>query len=99
MATPPASVAFWISTIENFPFLRICENRKAPMQEPQSESTVFTITRCCEMGSARAPLKLGQNIHRNKVPTIANVSEILLDPFRSWPEIVVDIFLPKTHAA
>jgi len=41
------------------------------MQEAVKDRTVFTITRCYEFPSARAPLKDGQNIQRKSVPIIA----------------------------
>lgn len=41
-----------------------------------SAKYVFRIARSCSAPSNRAELKLGQNIHRNSVPTIANMSEV-----------------------
>lgn len=37
------------------------------------------------MPSSRAELKLGQNIHRNSVPTMANMSDVY-EAFSSFPE-------------
>ena len=43
-----------------------------------NEKYVFRIALCCgSPAAAAAELKLGQNIHRNTVPTRENMSEVL----------------------
>lgn len=45
-----------------------------------NDKYVFKIARCCcATSSSIAELKLGQNIHKNIVPTIANKSDIYVD--------------------
>lgn len=46
-----------------------------------NDKYVFIIARCCCSGaSSRAELKLGQNIHKNNVPIIANKSDAYTEP-------------------
>jgi hypothetical protein len=55
------------------------EKAQAVMQLADIESTVFMITLYWKEPDAKAPLKLGQYIHKKMVPTMAISSE-LYDP-------------------
>eukprot|EP00754_Rhynchopus_humris_P032166 Rhum_TRINITY_DN15381_c7_g1::Rhum_TRINITY_DN15381_c7_g1_i1::g.154758::m.154758 len=86
IATPPASVAFWMSTIENLPPRRTNDMRKAPVVDEVIAITVLITTRFLAVPEASAPLNDGQNTNRNSVPTIAKVSvvrELVASPFVS----------------
>ena len=70
MATPPARVALRTTSMSSAPSTYL-EYPQAVMQLAEIESTVFTITLYWNDPEARAPLKLGQYIHKKIVPTIA----------------------------
>lgn len=53
--------------------------RKAPTQDEAIEMTVLRTALCWALLDARMPLKEGQNIHRNSVPTMATRLLTLLD--------------------
>lgn len=74
IATPPAKVAFKISSIENFSLTKALIINAAK-QLPVNEIIVLEIMRDFWNGLAgKYPaLKDGQNIHKNSVPIIANV--------------------------
>jgi hypothetical protein len=75
IATPPASVAFKMSSILSFPWQQILETHTVPMTLPEIARTVLIIVLCWVAPSARAPLKEGQNIQRKIDPIIAVISE------------------------
>lgn len=52
------------------------EKAQAVMQLADIESTVFMITLYWKEPDAKAPLKLGQYIHKKMVPTMAISSEL-----------------------
>lgn len=74
-----------------------------PIMHPPSQPTllpvaeandryVLTMARCCcVMSSSSAELKLGQNTHRNMVPTIANMSDVY-DDASCWPALLCSSF-------
>ena len=69
MATPPASVAFWISIISNRFTLRIkLEAQKAAMHDDEMAKMVLITARSCPEPKASAALKLGQKHQRKSVP-------------------------------
>jgi hypothetical protein len=51
------------------------ETTQAVKQEAEMESTVCTTHLLAEFPSARIETKLGQKIHKNKLPIIENISE------------------------
>ena len=73
-ATPPAKVAFKMTSISSRPNL-ILQIAAAASVLAVIARIVLIITRCYWVSLAKAPLKLGQNMNRNKVPTIAMVWE------------------------
>lgn len=78
MATPPARVAFWMSTMLNFPSGRSRrEARKLANVDDAMERMVLMTDRCCALPvlPAKAPLKLGQYSHRNSVPVESAISD------------------------
>jgi len=76
IATPPARVAFMIIVISSFPKKSLAV-KAAPMHPAAIERFVLINTLFYWFPSeARAPLKDGQNIHRNTLPTMAMISEL-----------------------
>ena len=80
MITPPAKVAFSISYISIFEsflnkMLITMADRQLPLNEIIVLVTIRDLSNCTLL---RAELNEGQNIHKNKVPIIANVTEFLL---------------------
>lgn len=58
-----------------------------------NERYVLRIARCCcVISSNNAELKLGQNIHKNIVPTIANISDTYVDPSFELALFVLTLF-------
>ena len=80
MITPPANVAFKTSSMSIFEsLLKKMLIAMAERQLPLIDSIVFMITRdLSNWTEIRAALYEGQNIHKNNVPIIANVTEFLL---------------------
>jgi hypothetical protein len=72
MATPPANVAFNITSISSLP-KRALHTNAAPTQLPPIARTVLTITLYYYAPTAKAPLNDGQYIHKKILPTIATV--------------------------
>lgn len=52
---------------------------------------VFIIARSWSIPSNKAELKLGQNIHKNNVPTMANISDVY-EAFSSFPALFCSDF-------
>ena len=64
-----------LSTMWNFfSLLNMCDAMNATTHDPHMDSSVLTMARSCAFDTHRAPLNEGQNIHRNRVPIIANTS-------------------------
>lgn len=78
--TPPANVAFKISSMCNFS-LKIALTIKVPIQLPVNERTVLLMIRdLSKLVYGKNPaLNEGQNIHKKRVPIIAIV-ELAYDP-------------------
>jgi len=76
IATPPASVAFWMTSMLSLPETSMLI-ANAVMPHEHSAHTVLITTRCLERNAsgARAPLKLGHYIHKKMVPIIENKSD------------------------
>lgn len=74
MITPPARVALMISSMQIF-YLKYVVAMKAPKQLAVNAITVLPIIKLFSKGvlGKYPALKEGQNIHRNRVPIIANV--------------------------
>ena len=69
MATPPASVAFWMSTISKRLIFRIkLDAQKATMQDVEMAIMVLITARSWPVPTASAALKLGQKHQRKSVP-------------------------------
>ena len=63
-------------TMFNLPLPTNDEIKNVAMHDEQILSKVLTIARVCPSSTAVAELNDGQNNHKNKVPIIANKSEL-----------------------
>mmetsp|Transcript_39084 Transcript_39084/g.103815 ORF Transcript_39084/g.103815 Transcript_39084/m.103815 type:complete len:224 (-) Transcript_39084:464-1135(-) len=98
MATPPAIVEFWISTIRNLLLSSVREHtRKLTKQLEQMERYVLRMARSCECVPAKTPLNDGQKQNRKRVPTMAIVSVCLL--LRLFERSFLCCFVSRTAQA